>query len=178
VWAWRARCSRGAGGTASDWQSSFSDGQLALGPSARRCHHGYRHRSRASFAGRDRPDDQGRSLWTRQQEIGAIRTDLSIPKLLTLMQDVKLSLIRPAERPRCDDGGDRGLYARPLRRRSLPKSAYSLRHGAAPNRSAGTISERLTRTCRRRSPQPNAGRRHQLTGQKMDRTVENGLKAG
>jgi AcrR family transcriptional regulator len=33
-------------------------------------------------------------IWTRGQELGAVRTDLSVHALLTLVQDVKLSLVR------------------------------------------------------------------------------------
>jgi AcrR family transcriptional regulator len=41
------------------------------------------------------------ALWTRGQEIGAVRDDLSIPQLLALVQDMKLTLVRlllPADR--------------------------------------------------------------------------------
>jgi AcrR family transcriptional regulator len=34
------------------------------------------------------------AVWTRGQEIGAIRKDLSVPNLLALVQDVKLALVR------------------------------------------------------------------------------------
>lgn len=41
------------------------------------------------------------TIWTRGQEIGALRTDLSVSSLLALVQDLKLTLVRlllPAER--------------------------------------------------------------------------------
>jgi AcrR family transcriptional regulator len=34
------------------------------------------------------------AIWTHGQKIGAIRTDLSVPDLLSLVQDVKLTLVR------------------------------------------------------------------------------------
>jgi AcrR family transcriptional regulator len=51
-------------------------------------------RERLSSAGVTGMMTRVAAMWKRGQEIGAVRTDLSVPQLLLLLQDVKLTLVK------------------------------------------------------------------------------------